>query len=531
MTQTPPGQPDPFHVLSDAFNRRDWSRACELARTLLEQQPGHPLLHYVAGASSLELQQLPRALAHLQQAATLAPDRVDFAILYAKALSIAKLREPALEAAKKARRLAWDNPAALDALGVVYTQAGQHDQAMDVFRRLIELAPGQAHHHFNYAAALVIAGDIAQAEAEFETCLTLDPTYWRAHLSLTQVRRQTPEHNHVERLEKLLPTAGQDPMALANLHLALAKELEDLKRYPQAIDHLKQGKAFAVSGRHYDFADDEALFAAIEHAFPVSSVAPAGCPSRKPIFVIGMPRSGTTLVERILSSHPDVHSAGELLDFGLVLKRASGSRTPSLIDADTVTRASTLDGSQLGQAYLASTGARAAEGGKPRFVDKLPHNFLYAGFIARALPEASIVCLRRHPMDTCLSNFRQFFGVNAPFFGYSFNLGHTARYYALFDHLMAHWRQVLPGRILEVRYEDIIADQEQATRELLAHCGLGWDDACLAFENNTAPVATASAVQVRSPIYRNAHGRWKAYGDTLDEVRQVLQDAGIAIGD
>jgi len=528
---TTTGHTDPFSELSGAFNRHDWQRAFSLARTLLQQQPAHPLLHYIAGASALELQQMPQALTHLRQASALAPGRVDFIMLYARALSMAKLREPALEVAARAEQLAQNNPAALDALGVIYTQAGEHARAMQVFRRLIELAPDQAHHHFNYAAALVIAGDITQAEAEFETCLTLDPTYWRAHLSLTQVRRQTPEHNHMERLEKLLPTAGQDPMALANLHLALAKELEDLKRYPQAIEHLKQGKAFAASGRHYDFADDEALFTAIEQAFSVPQVVQGGNPSRKPIFVIGMPRSGTTLVERILSSHPDVHSAGELLDFGLVLKRASGSTTPALIDADTVAHASTLDGAVLGEAYLASTEARVAESGKPRFVDKLPHNFLYAGFIARALPEASIVCLRRHPMDTCLSNFRQFFGVTAPFFGYSFDLANTARYYTLFDRLMAHWQRVMPGRILELHYEDILSNQEQATRQLLEHCGLDWNDACLTFENNAAPVATASAVQVRSPIYKSAQGRWKAYGDSLDEVRKILGDAGIAIDD
>jgi hypothetical protein len=132
-------------------------------------------------------------------------------------------------------------------------------------------------------------------------------------------------------------------------------------------------------------------------------------------------------------------------------------------------------------------------------------------------------------MDTCLSNFRQFFGVDAPFFGYSFNLEHTARYYVLFDRLVAHWKRVIPGRVMGISYEDIIANQEKATRDLLDHCELSWNDACLAFENNAAPVATASAVQVRSPLYTTAQGRWKAYGEALDGVRHVLRTAGIEI--
>lgn len=522
---------DSFNTLANVFNRQDWTRAYQMAKDLLLQVPGHPLLHYIAGASSLELHQMPQALANLKLASERAPERVDFVILYAKALSTAHLRDAALAVAEKACNLAWNNDRALDVIGVVYTQAGRHDKATDVFRRMVELSPDRAHYRFNYAAALVISGDIEQAEHELETCLTLDPTYWRAHLSLTQVRRQTPEHNHIDRLEKLLDSAGGDTAARINLHLALAKELEDLNCHPQALEHLKQGKSCAIAKRRYSPEEDEALFEALEQAFPDPETPAAGCESRAPIFIIGMPRSGTTLVERILTSHPDVYSAGELLDFGINLKRASGSSTPALIDADTVHRARDLDWKKLGEAYLSSTNVRLTGSGTPHFVDKLPHNFLHAGFIARALPKAKIICLRRHPMDTCISNFRQLFGLNAPFFGYSFNLEHTARYYVLFDRLIAHWRRVLPGRIMEVAYEDIITDQEKVTRNLLSHCDLPWNDACLAFERNSAPVATASAVQVRSPLYATARGRWKAYGSALDDVREILQSSGIEVDD
>ena len=313
-----------------------------------------------------------------------------------------------------------------------------------------------------------------------------------------------------------------------NLHLALAKEYEDLADYPKAFEHLVAGKAAAMVDRDEASRRDEALFDAIIRASPKPQPASVGFATEEPIFVIGMPRSGTTLVERIISSHPDVHAAGELQNFAFALKRASGSRTPYLIDVDTVTRAQDLDWRQLGEDYLTST--RPDTGRTPRFIDKLPHNFLYVGAIANALPNAKILCLRRDPMDTCLSNFRQLFALGSPFHAYSFDLLNTARHYVLFDRLMAHWKHEFPGRILEVNYETLVETQEASSRQLLASCGLPWNDACLNFENNQAPASTASAAQVREPIYRNAVKRWKQYETQLAGLRELLSEAGIALG-
>ena len=174
---------------------------------------------------------------------------------------------------------------------------------------------------------------------------------------------------------------------------------------------------------------------------------------------------------------------------------------------------------------LSHAGARE----QGRFVDKFPGNFHYAGFIARALPEARIVCLRRHPLDTVLANFRNLFAISSRYYDYSYDLMDIARYYARFDRLMAFWREALPGRILEVGYEDLVADQEGRTRALLVHCGLDWDEACLDFHRNTAPVSTPSAAQVRRPIYTDSVARWKTHRDALAPVIAFFEDQGIPI--
>jgi hypothetical protein len=341
---------------------------------------------------------------------------------------------------------------------------------------------------------------------------------------LAQLRKQTTEHHHLNRLRSLLEQFQGDDSARLYLNLALAKELEDLRDYVPSFEHLKAGKAAGGTGRKYSIARDEALFEAVTRAFESPAQVSAGSQSEEPIFVIGMPRSGTTLVDRILSSHSSVHSAGELQNFGVLLKRASGSRTPSMMDPDTVSRAMQVDWTALGDAYVAST--RPGTGHTARFIDKLPHNFLYAGFIARALPRAKIICLRREPTDTCLGNFRQLFSQSSPYYDYSFDLMDTGRYYLLFDRLMAHWQRVLPGRIFEFGYEELVDSQERSTRRLLEFCELPWEDTCLYFEKNQSPVATASAVQVREPINRQSLRRWKHYEGQMTELRKLLKEGG-----
>lgn len=502
--------------------------ACERqALAALAHRPDDGDAWLLAGVAAAGLGRVREALPRLANAVRLLPGQAAPRAQLAKLLSLTGQLAEAVRLADEALACAHPDALSLDTIGVVYSRGHAHAKACAAFRAAIAQAPRQPAYQFNLASSLKFLGDFDAAERAYEACLAADPTFWKAHSGLAQLRRQTAESNHLQRLESLRPRA-QSRLARVHLNQALFKEWEDLGDHGRAFGHLQAAKQARREGYAYSAEADAQLFDAIEQLFPTPLALHAAdaCDSREPIFVIGMPRSGTTLVERILSSHPDVYSAGELQNFARVAKQLAGTRSREIADAETLSRALAVEPRRLGEAYLHST--RPATAQRPRFVDKMPMNFLYAGHIARALPQARIVCLRRHPLDTILSNYRQLFSLDNRYYHYADDLLDCTRYYIRFDRLLRHWQQVLPGRILEIGYEALIEAQEPQTRRLLDHCGLGWHPDCLAFERNTAPVATASAVQVREPIHRGAVQRWKRHAEALAPAIALLRAAGIA---
>jgi hypothetical protein len=299
---------------------------------------------------------------------------------------------------------------------------------------------------------------------------------------------------------------------------ALAKAYEDLGDYSEAMAWLQRAKA-GLRGKHNAPAD-EALFVAAERS--AATNGGKGFAGATPIFVVGMPRTGTTLVDRILTSHSEVESAGELNDFPDLLRRATGAAAGRMITSEMIERADAADLEAVGRGYMAAVKAAMGFGG--RFVDKLPLNAFLAPLILRALPDARVICLRRHPADAVLSNYRQDFGVSADMLDYTFDLEAAAAYYVGWDRMMKRFAAALPkDRFTEVAYEDIVADLEGQVRRLLDFCGLGFEEACLHFEVNAAPVATASAAQVRQPIYSSSAGRWLRYRKHLEPLIQALR--------
>lgn len=510
---------------AEAIGGGDPARAGAMAEQAVHLQPEHAGAHYILGLASLELNYVGRAIEHLQRAASLEPDSAEHAVHLARALARAGRTGEALQIANIAAALPPAGAATLDALGSVYMQCHTYERANDAFRRATSIDPTDPFFHFNYAVTLTFNGNADLAEAEFETCLRIQPHLWRAYGLRSRLRRQTTASNHIQALLALLAEHTDNDEANRELHSALGKEYEDLSQFAKAFEHLSLGKAVGKRRRAHSSAKDEALVDALIRAFPEPRRQSGSHPSREPIFIVGMPRSGTTLVERIISSHPDVYSAGELLNFGRELERLAGTAGPGMPSLDAIEQTAHLDWKRLGLRYVDST--RPQTSNKPRFIDKLPHNFLQIGFIATALPDARIICLRRDPMDTCLSNFREFFTESSAFHGYSFDLLDIGRFYIQFDRLMTHWKAVFPDRILEIDYEDLVAAQESSTRRLLTHCDLAWNAACLHFERNQAAVATASTAQVREPIYATSVRRWEKYGTLLNPLEHLLNGAGI----
>ncbi len=454
--------------------------------------------------------------------------RADYHAQHARCFAMLQRDSEARAAAERAQALGPSDALTLDTLGVVWSRLNAHECAVEAFGGAVRAQPENAGFHYNLAASLRFLGRFEDAERSYEAAIRLAPKLYRAHSALAELRKQTVERNHIERLRALLPVAAGDVDAELHLHHALAKEYEDLGDYDRAFAELTAGRAKRRRQLRYSSDDDRALFAKVQALFDERrcSSPPAGHPSAEPIFVVGMPRSGTTLVERILSSHSQVSSAGELQNFALCLKRAAATPSNRVLDEATLEAGVGVDFAELGRRYVEST--RPVTGHKARFVDKMPLNFLYVGFIRFALPNAKIVCLRRDPVDTCLSNFRQLFALNFSYYNYAYDLRDVGRYYVQFDRLMAHWDRVLPGAVLRVQYEDLVHRQEAETRRLLEFCGLPWEPQCLDFHENVAPVATASAVQVRKPLYATSIGRWRRYAAHLEPLLAELAAGGIA---
>jgi tetratricopeptide (TPR) repeat protein len=412
----------------------------------------------------------------------------------------------------------------LSLLGMLLNMLDEVAASLPLYHRLCELEPDNAQNWLDLAMVERSAGQLERARAHTEKALSLRPRFPRALWCLSSLRTATGDDQSVETLNRLLD-GNQPPMDRAYLGYALGKEYEDLGQWDLAYGALVDaGRARSRLIAHDHQGASELVDSLIEHCDEAfMSRGEDGHESREPIFVLGMPRTGTTLVERILGAHDQVFAGGELRQFPLALGTALGLAAGGRIGAAEIRRCGALDFSDLGRNYIAST--RPRTGHTPRFTDKLPPNFLYLGLIARALPQASIIHVRRNPMDTCWSNFKVLFG---DLYEYSYNLESIARYFVLYDRLMQHWDHVLPGRIVHVQYESLVTDPASETRRLLESCGLPWQETCLDHHLNQDTVTTASTVQVRQPIYQSALAHWKHYEQHLGPVMSILDDAGIA---
>lgn len=429
----------------------------------------------------------------------------------------------AQQAATQALAHSGNDAVTLDTIGNVFARLGDHETAIQAFEQAVKADPHNTGFRFNLAASHGFFGNTDAAEHHYTQIIAQDPRNARAWFGRVRLRRQTEEQPALDRAIQ----EAETPSDAVRLRYAAAKVAEDLGQHARVYANLSA--ANTLHKAHQDTSIELELdnIATLKETFSQKGYFQGSSTAADaPIFITGMPRTGTTLTDRIISSHAQVTSAGELQAMPITIKQLAQSASRAILDRDTINLMSTIRPHQVGAAY--GERARQNEGAQTgRFIDKLPLNFLYIGYIARALPNAAIICLRRRPMDTIWSNYKNLFATTSLYYRYSYDLEDAARYYIQFDALMAFWKSMFPGRIFELSYEGLIADQEGLTRALLQHCGLSWDPACLDFQNNAAAVATPSAAQVRQPLSDKAIGQWRPYEAQMEKAKAILQDAGI----
>ncbi len=482
--------------------------------------PASAELHNDLGAYLVTLKRNDDAVAHFRHACALSPD---FAFAHNNLGNALVALGKHQEAVASYRAAFGINPAFAEAyanMGSALAELHHPEDALPFFERALALNPHLPGTHNSRGQAFVALGHLPDARDSFIRAISLQPDraeYYHGLASCTRLSEDDPHFRAMQALAESLPS--MDETEQTQLHFALAKAYENQKRYEQAFTHFLAGNASRRRRMDYDETAVLERMRRFEPAFDREMMRRA--PSRGdrpdvPIFIVGMPRSGSTLVEQVLASHRDVFGGGELMHFpdeALMLEREDSAALRQVVAS-----MSDEDFAALGARYRKKLQALAP--GAPRITDKLPSNCHYLGLIRMALPDARIIHTRRDPVDTCLSCFAQTFSAGLAFTN---DLGDLGRYYRSYAEMMAHWRRVLPeGAMLEVQYEDLVADFEPQVRRILEYCDLEWDPRCLDFHETRRPVNTASAAQVRQPIYQRSSGRARGYGRLLAPLFDAL---------
>jgi tetratricopeptide (TPR) repeat protein len=515
-----PGQAE-LNKAEIALTEGELEEAEKLLRGILSRDPDNVKALRLLGSIAVEASRFKAARKLLERAVELKPGFVpgwnDLANLYMKQDRYDK----ALEAVQHALDL---DPKMLQSWiikGNILTRAQRFEESLDAYRHALKLNPHSAGALSQVGHVLKTIGRQEESIEAFRKCIKAHPGFGEAYWSLANLKTFEFNEDEVEVMERMVEDQNLGDEPRVNFFLSLGKHFENEKNYDKAFENYSRGNSLRREHEIYDPVQTQVVHDRIIEVFNREFLQARegwGDPDPAPILVVGLPRSGSTLIEQILASHSMVEGTMELPDLSRVITGLS-RRSPRGVEYPEA--AGTLDEAaarSLGQSYIEST--MRYRTGKAWFIDKMPNNFSSIGFLHLILPNAKVIDARRHPLDSCLGSYKQLFFKGQSFTYEQFELGH---YYLEYRRIMEHWRETLPGKVLEVQYEQMVMDQENQTRRLLEYCGLPWEDQCLRFYETDRAINTASSEQVRQPIYTKALNFWRNYEAHLGELIETLE--------
>ena len=514
-----------IRVAFDLLRAGRLEEAVALSRSLEQAAPSVPVsllaceIAEARSGATEALEVVTAALARLGEQAALLLKRAHLLV------ALRRLPE-AFAATNRAAELGASDPGLLQAVATIHLQHGDPADAKPLLLRASALLPQNPSVLYLTALCHFYLNEMDAAGGLLDRVLRLEPGRGPALHVRSQLRTQTRGSNNVDDLRRVLSRPNLRPGDAMLANFALAKELEDVGEFAGSFEALREANRLKRSTLHYSVQDDVRTMQEMMTAYSKEALdrITDGDPTAGPIFIVGMPRSGTTLVERILASHSDVASLGEAVDFPILMAALARSvqERAGPPQQDLLHASLQMDFAELGRTYLAAVRPRAK--GRAWTVDKLPFNFRYCGLIHKALPNAKILHLTRDPMDTCYAVFKTLF-VNS--YHFSYQLDELAEFYVAYRRTMDHWHAVLPGVIHDVSYEELVADPPAQCRTLLKWCGLPWQEGVLEFHRTATASTTASAAQVRKPIYKSSVAKWRSVTTQMQPVLRRLNAAGL----
>jgi len=512
-----------------AGQRNDWRTVFNCSRDLVRTNPLNPEGFFFLGLAEKAAQRRPRSIAAFEKCLDLDENRFDAGIELASQYAKSFRNDEAVELLRRFSNPISNNPWYLDMAGTTYTDIGKAVEATPLFERAVQLEPDALLFQSHLAAAYVFAGEIEKAREIYRFLLTKNPSHQRNHYSLSRLERATSP-DHVDQMKAILQQENMPETRNVFLHYALGKELEDLENWDEAMGYYMKAARGVKAVLNYRVEQDEALIEQLIRSCDKdwyqaqSSSKSGGQNLKKPIFLVGLPRTGTTLAERILSGHSRIESIGETHYFEAVLKMSSGVSSAGKMTPEAILSSISMDASELGKRYLDKV--RYLWGDKEFFIEKLPHNYLYLGFLAAAFPDSPIIWMKRNPMDACLAMFKQLFtGV----YEFSYSFDDLARYYVSYNNLYEHWKTVMGDRIIEIEYERLVRNVAEETSAALKRMNLAFEEECVNFSENSTASTTASAVQVREKAHSRSVMKWKHFEKHLESLKAKLEANGIEI--